>query len=292
MKISNDFSFQKIDTMKKIIVPVDFSKVAEAGLLFARSMAGFFHYKLKIVHVYGRELNVMEKLALQSGDTPYNYLLNKLKTFVEESEKNGDVLTKTRIEFEILEGDAVKKIVELSQEPDTAMIIAGTEGRYNWLEQLTGSITSALAQKAKCPVLLVPNGVKYKKPENMLYASDFSSADEKLIKKFIDFARLFSASVHFIHIEENDEIEFSAIEDSIFNLIFKDGDPDFSFNMVSINGVNVIDGLNQYAEENEIDLIVLVNRHRAFIDNLLGLSTTRQLAMDTNFPLMVYHFQE
>jgi nucleotide-binding universal stress UspA family protein len=74
--------------------------------------------------------------------------------------------------------------------------------------------------------------------------------------------------------------------------LFKDGDPDFSFNMVSINGIDVISGLNQYAEENDIDLIVLVNRHRAFVDNLLGLSTTRQLAMDTKFPLMVYHFAE
>jgi len=191
-----------------------------------------------------------------------------------------------------LEGRIVKNIVKLSEEDDTAIIIAGTEGHYNWLEQITGSITSALAQKAHCPVILVPKETKFTKFANMIYACDFSSADGKMITKFIDFAKQFDSSVHFIHIEDEDDIDFSAIEDSVFNFLFKDGDPTFSFNMVSINGVDVIKGLNQYAEENEVDLIVLVNRHRAFIDNLLGLSTTRQLAMDTNFPLMVYHFED
>jgi len=278
--------------MKTIIVPTDFSKVAYNAYLFACEMADFFQYKIKVVHVYGGELNTIERLALQSGDTPFNYLLNKLNSFVSEGQGKENVLTKTGVEVEILEGNVVKKIVELSNEEDTAMIIAGTEGHYNWLEQLAGSITSALAQKAKCPVLLIPKGVKYTQFDNMLYASDFSSADEKMIIKFIDFAKLFDSSIHFIHIEDKDDIDFSAIEDVMFNLLFKDGDPTFSFNLVSINGVDVISGLNQYAEENEIDLIVLVNRHRAYIDNLLGLSTTRQLAMDTNFPLMVYHFSD
>ena len=276
--------------MKTIVVPVDFSKVAHNAYLFARELANFFNYKIKVIHVYGGELNAMERLALQTGDTPFHYLLSKLNNFVEEIDSEENVATKTNVEVEILEGNVVKKIVEKSEEEDTAMIIAGTEGHYNWLEQLTGSVTSALAQKAKCPVLLVPKGAKFQQFDNMLYASDFSSADEKMILRFIDFAKQFDASVHFIHIEDEDDINFTAIEDSIFNLLFKDGDPDFSFNMVSIDGVDVINGLNQYAEENDIDLIVLVNRHRAFIDNLLGLSTTRQLAMDTNFPLMVYHF--
>ena len=278
--------------MKKIIVPVDFSKVAHNAYLYACELAKFYKYKVKVVHVYGGELNAMERLALQSGDTPFNYLLNKLNNFVSDSEKKGNVLTKTNVEVEILEGSIVKKIVELSEEEDTAMIVAGTEGHYNWLEQLAGSITSKVAQKSGCPVLLVPKGTEYKRFENMLYASDFSSADEKKILKFLDFANQFGASVHFIHIEDEDDVDFSEIEDSLFNLLFKDGDPTFSFNMVSINGVDVISGLNQYAEENDIDLIVLVNRHRAYIDNLLGLSTTRQLAMDTNYPLLDYHYSD
>ena len=278
--------------MKTIIVPVDFSKVAHNAYLYAHKLAGFLNYKVKVVHVYGGELNAMELLALQAGDTPFNYLLNKLKNFVNENSSGGEVMTKVDVDVEILEGSVVKKIVELSNEDTTAMIIAGTEGHYNWLEQIAGSITSALAQKAHCPVILVPKGAKFKNFENMLYASDFSSADGKMIMKFIDFAKQFDSSIHFIHIEDEDDIDFSAIEDSIFNFLFKDGDPTFSFNMVSIDGVDVIKGLNQYAEENEVDLIVLVNRHRAFVDNLLGLSTTRQLAMDTKFPLMVYHFED
>jgi nucleotide-binding universal stress UspA family protein len=278
--------------MKTIIVPVDFSKVAHNAYLFARELAGFFKYKLKVVHVYGGELNAMERLALQSGDTPFNYLLSKLNNFVNDIEDKGNVMTKVEVEVEILEGRVVKKIVELSKQEEIAMVIAGTEGHYNWLEQLAGSITSKLAQRAGCPVLLVPKGIKYKPFENMLYASDFSSADEKMILKFIDLANQFGASLHFIHIEDEADVDFSEIEDSLFNLLFKDGDPTFSFNMVSINGVDVISGLNQYAEENKVDLIVLVNRHRAYIDNLLGLSTTRQLAMDTNYPLMIYHFED
>lgn len=278
--------------MKTIIVPVDFSKYAYNGFLFALELAKIFNYKVKVVHVYGGELNAMEQLAMQAGDTPFHYLMSKLNNFVNATGQHDSVMTKVEVNTEIVDGKVVKKLVEISENPETAMIIAGTEGEYTWIEQISGSITSVLAQKAKCPVLLVPAGTEYKPFEHILYASDFASSDETMLNKIIDLANIFRASVHFIHVEDEEDVDFSEVEDNIFNRLFKDGDPSFSFNMASIKGVDVINGLNQYADENNIDMIVLVNRHRGFIDNLLGLSMTRQMAMHTGYPLMVYHFKE
>ena len=66
------WNFKK-DSIKTIVVPTDFSKVAHNAYLFAREMADLFQYNIKVVHIYGGELNAMEHLALQSGDTPFNY---------------------------------------------------------------------------------------------------------------------------------------------------------------------------------------------------------------------------
>ena len=184
----------------------------------------------------------------------------------------------------------VNRIIELSKEADAVMIIMGTTGSHNMLDRWLGSISSEVAQQANCPVLLVPKESRFTNFENILYASNFESADEDVIDQIIEFANLFRSSVHFIHVNEKDRKEdFSKTEDRIFNQLFEDGDPAFTFNLASVESTSVMKGLEQYAAENAVDLIVLVNRQRSFIDNLLNESLTKKLALYSKVPILIFH---
>ena len=277
--------------MKKILVPIDFSKSSQDALVYAKNLANTLGFSLNVVHVYTSNLNPSESLTLRPGKIRQESLEERLEEFVNaitQDDKNNPVLTQTKIETEVVLAMSVSyKILKLTKDPEIAMVVMGTSGAGNIMDKMFGSISSAVAQRAHCPVVLIPEGLKYKDFQNVLYASNYESADEDLIQQVIDFGNIFRATMHFVHVEDKDNYE--TVEDTIFYKLFEKGDPAFSFNIVNIENKPVIEGLTQYADENNVDLIVLVNRQRSYLDNLFQLSLTKKMALDTKFPLMVFH---
>lgn len=277
--------------MKKILVPIDFSQCSLDAFLYAKDLANTLGFSLKVIHVYTGNLNPHESITLRPGKTKHESLQERLEEFVNTlPENDGDhsILTPTKIETEAILAMSVSyKILKLTKDPEIAMVVMGTSGVGNVIEKMLGSISSAVAQRAHCPVILVPKGLKYQDFKNVLYASNYESADEKLLQQVIDFGNIFRATMHFVHVEEQDNYE--SVEDTIFHKLFEKGDPAFSFNIVNIEDKPVLEGLTQYADENNVDLIVLVNRQRSYLDNLFQLSLTQKMTFNTKFPLMVFH---
>ncbi|MFK8006310.1 MAG: universal stress protein [Saprospiraceae bacterium] len=276
--------------MKKILVPTDFSKSALKAFLYAKELAKTLGYGLKVVHINTGNLSTNQPLILQSEKSRQEVLTEMLNEFVtlEDVNEKTNILTTQKIETAIYEAiNITKKIVLLSEEEEVELLVMGTTGANNALDKMLGSIASSVAQRAHCPVFLIPENVKYQDFENVLYASNYESADEILIESIIDFGNIFRVTMHFVHIEEQDNYE--NIEDTIFYKLFEKGDPAFSFNIVNIKNRSVMNGLYQYAEENEVDLIVLVNRQRNVLENFFQLSLTKKMARTTTLPLMVFH---
>ena len=278
--------------MKNILVPIDFSQCSRDAFLYAKGLADTLGFSIKLVHVYIGNLNTDASINLQPVNSREEAILKKMQEFVKvnlEENNNSNVLTRQKIETEAIVGlSATHEIVELTKdEDDIAMVVIGTTGDGNMIEKMFGSVSSAVAQRSHCPVILVPKGIEFKKYENVLYASNYESADENLLDQIVDFGKVFSATMHFVHVEENDNYE--TVEDTIFYKLFEKGDPSFSFNIVNIKNRSVLSGLNQYADENNVDLIVLVNRQRNYLENIFQLSLTKRMAKSSKLPVMVFH---
>ena len=278
--------------MKNILVPIDFSQCSMDAFLYAKSLADTLGFSIKLVHVYKGNLNIDPSINLHSEKNQEEIILDKMNEFVKvnlENNKDSNILTHQKIETEAIVGlNTTQQIVNLtSNKEDIAMVVIGKTGAGNVLDKMFGSISSGVAQRSHCPVILVPQGTKYKDFENVLYASNYESADEDLVGQIIDFGNVFRATMHFVHVEENDN--FENVEDTIFYKLFEKGDPAFSFNIVNIKNRSVLEGLNQYADENEVDLIVLVNRQRNYLENIFQLSLTKKMAKASKLPVMVFH---
>ena len=275
--------------MKKILVPIDFSSSSMDAFLYAKNLANTLGYSLKVVHVYSGNLSTHEVDILQPNKSTIESLEEYLDFFVSPTPNTeASIATLSKIETEVIsEINISSTLLNLAEDPEIAMIVMGTSGSKNIIDRMLGSISSTVAQKATCPVFLIREGLKYKEFKNVLYASNYESANEELIQEVIDFGNTFRATMHFVHVDEKDN--FEAVEDTIFDKLFEKGDPAFSFNIVNIKNKSVLEGLTQYAEENQVDLIVLVNRHRSHLDNLFQLSLTKKMALNTKFPLMVFH---
>ncbi|MEM8908431.1 MAG: universal stress protein, partial [Bacteroidota bacterium] len=179
-----------------------------------------------------------------------------------------------------------------SKAPETEILVMGTTGKGGVLEKLFGSISSMVSQKAHCPVWLVPPQVEFKGLQNLLYASNYQSADSDLMRHIVEFADEFTANIHMVHVEESPWVGEYQLNEVLIEQLFRQKAPALEFKMSVIRGSSVWESLYQYAEDHHIDLIVLATRHRKFWENLLHTSITKSMVLNARTPLLVYHLDQ
>ena len=293
MPYNNSTIKQSIHIMKKIIVPTDFSYTSKDALAYAISIAPLLKASVEVVHIYSGTFstNTSYPYIMHAGMGRHESLMKDLEDFI-NFEGEGGVTTKQKVAItcKAIGGMTGRELIKLSKDPATLMIVMGKTGKSVSSNRLFGSIARDVSTTAHCPVLLVPKEENYTRVKNILYASDYGDVDQFTLKKAVDFASLFKAAMHFVHITENStDKNYKVIEDKIFNFLFRDKDPDFTFNLVNIKYPNVIGGLNQYIRENKIDLLIMVSHHRNFISRLFLKSTTKEMAHYSHVPILVFH---
>ena len=280
--------------MKKIIVPTDFSYTSKDALAYAISIAPLLEASVEVVHIYSGTFpaNTPNPYIVHAGMGRRESLMKDLQDFTAfEGEGGVAVKKEVIITHRIISGMTGRELIKLSKESDTLMMVMGKTGKSVSTTRLFGSIARDVSASAHCPVLLVPKEETYTGINNVLYGSDYDAIDQFTLQKAVDFASLFKAAMHFVHITEigSQDKHYEVIEEKIFNFLFQDKDPSFAFHLVNIKYPNVIGGLNQYIKENKIDLLIMVSHHRNFISRLFLKSTTKEMAYYSNVPILIFH---
>jgi universal stress protein A len=140
-------------SIKKILVPVDFSKGGADALEFAMDISKRYEAELSIINVNEFMANVLTPSALPSGI---------LETWIGEANKLLED-TKARVlaagvrsvQSTFLQGAAHTEIVRFATEGHFDLIVMGTHGRTGVGHALIGSVAERVVRKAPCPVLTV-----------------------------------------------------------------------------------------------------------------------------------------
>jgi nucleotide-binding universal stress UspA family protein len=140
--------------IKKILVPVDFSKhsakAAEVGLEFAKA----FGAELQLLHAYSLPVGVVG---------PYDYQIpaNILAEMRESAARRVDQEVKklsgkgVQVAGVITEGVPTQAIVEAAERMGADLIVMGTRGLTGLKHVVLGSVAERTIRHAPCPVLTV-----------------------------------------------------------------------------------------------------------------------------------------
>ena len=82
---------------------------------------------------------------------------------------------------------------ELSKSAD--LIVMGTTGLQDFLSKIIGSTSLEVANKAHCPVLLVPRDARWKRIDKIMYASNYDSTTPKMVREITDFAVMINSLI-------------------------------------------------------------------------------------------------
>ncbi len=141
-----------MNTIKRILVPIDFSDYSRHALRYASEYAKSFAAKMYMVYVFepiytGIEVEFMSGPVNMENDIQ-KLALKELKKLV-ETEIGGDI--ETEILFKV--GKPFIKIIETASENDIDLIIISTHGQTGIKHLLFGSTAEKVVRKAPCPVL-------------------------------------------------------------------------------------------------------------------------------------------
>lgn len=284
----------KSNAMKKIIVPTDFSKTSNDAYHFALKIAKYFDASINVVHLYSGSFSAQDAgLTISAGKGLKEGLQDQLDHFVALKAKDDDQAVDnvdTPVEYEAISGLTTPSLLALSAAPETAMIVMGTSGANRLADRLFGTVSTTVARRADCPVLLVPPGSVFRGFKKILLASDYLAADNEVLEQLVKLCQIFQSSIHFVHVRNsNEQGDYQTVIDDVVAALLEKEQLSFSFQVTTIDAASVREGLNSYMEKEGIDLCVLASPLRKFMDDLMHKSLTKEMALYAKVPLMVYH---
>ncbi len=264
--------------IQHIIVPTDFSETARNALCYAVELADYLGSKVRVIHIRQPKVDLQGASFTSRDHEDWDLLKTRLDATIEEVKgSNKNVV----VEKELRSGFVLDELHAVSQSLNSDLIIMGTNGRTSPLSKWTGSVSSEVARRALCPVLIVPKGQSFKPFENIVYALGNQVGEGASVLDIINFACPFEAQLHFVHVERPSQNGKASEKPARFT----DGLP-----VARLTQENILQALQNYAQRHRADLIAMSTRHRSFLEMLFHRSATRQMALESQRPLLVLHY--
>jgi nucleotide-binding universal stress UspA family protein len=296
----------KLKEIKRILVPVDFSDYSKNACQYALKLAEMLHAEIELLYSYyspdiqtvpydepyifhGTLADHMQDLREKAKKDIENYV-NELRDQI-KTEKIRSVM----IDYSLMSGSISDVILDACETYQPNMIVIGMRGHNTRKNDFIGSSALKILEKAKVPVLAVPENSKFddqKRIRRVIYATDFDESDFTAITKLMGLVAPFDMKIYCVHIGITDSSDkWEKVKMNGLKEYFRSAYPGFKVECKIINKEDVIQGLDNLVIDNKIDIVSLTTHKRSLISKLLYPSMTRKLFFHTNIPLLVFHSQ-
>ncbi len=153
-------------SLKRILLPTDFSKNSVYAQKYACALGEQFHAELHLLHVFQDLAGI---IADPLFGTPIGECIQQdSRETVEERLRamlDPKWAEERRVVCATAQGTPFLKIIRYAKRNDIDMIVATTHGRTRLSRMLLGSVAEKVVRKAPCPVLVVrPTGHQFVMP--------------------------------------------------------------------------------------------------------------------------------
>jgi len=284
--------------MNRILIPIDFSENAERALAAAKIIADKENTELLILHAYQPyipDVSVMPGSVLPGiGSPDYSYIGDDLEanfrhqldgyvtTISEEGYKAEAVWSVGGVQSAV--EDAIKEY-----KPD--LVVTGRTGTGGFLDKLIGSSATHIALHSPCPVLIIPPQAEPKRFNKVVYATQFEYAENDILREVFILMNHLGSKLTLLKVNANSQPDIQPDNQYLAEIKgeFIIGEEE----VVYRNADSVLDGIEDYCDEVNADLLIMSTRERSFIEEfLINPSVTKKLVVDTHVPLLIYHLRE
>jgi nucleotide-binding universal stress UspA family protein len=255
---------------------------------FAADMAVNINASLLLLHVYQVPVSMTDVPVVMVSSEE---LRKSSETKLQEIK---DALThitsgKIKVYTEARLGDVSDELEDVCKQIQPFAVIMGTRGTSGVERVLFGSTTLTAIRHLKWPVIVVPPGKEYGTGIKKIgFACDFDKVVETTPIQFIKtMVKEFGAELHVLNVDyEGRHFKPETPEESLMlHTLLEDLNPSYHF----INHVDIEDGINEFVDENNIDLLIAIPKKHKLLDGLFKQSSTKQLVTQAHVPVMCVH---
>ncbi|MEQ8239064.1 MAG: universal stress protein [Cyclobacteriaceae bacterium] len=274
--------------INNILVPIDFSKCSKNALLVAIDIAKATKAKIHMINA----VHVHTPHPDFTGGTLIDAIIVDYETQVKESFKE---LESEMVELQEVPHEAERFISYLtdaiyteSKNKDIDLIVMGTRAEHDGMEALLGTRASDVIEAATVPVLVIPENVTSFNPSKIGFAADLGEIKNSKTLKFIsDFTKNYHAEVLIFSVAKHPD-ELSEKEQKQMEELLSYFDKE-NASCRTVESGSVKEGIKNFIEAHELDILVMIPRERSFLEKLFRKSITKAIAVETSIPLLSFH---
>lgn len=249
--------------MKTILVPIDFTSVADNALQHAENVAKTIGAKLLLLHVVGKESMLPDAQA-------------RLEAYVARVRTEYPDL---EVGHTVAQGSIFEAIGEKAASESAALIIMGTHGMRG-LQFLVGSNALRIVSSSVTPIVIVQDrAIKREGYDDIVVPLDLHKETKQKLSIVVRMAKYFNSRVHLIAPHESDEHLKNTLDRNLnyaAQLMARE-QIEHTVNVAEKRLGDFDDALIHFAVVKEADLIAIMNLRENSLAGLLGGGYTQKI---------------
>ena len=254
----------------KILVPTDFTSVAETALEHAIKVAEIMNGEIVLLHVVDR-------------DGRSNEARRKLDPIAEKVSKQNNIPTVGKI----VTGNIFEDIDKVADYEGVRLIIMGTHGRTG-IQHITGSYAMKVITNSTIPFIVVQEKVVPENYKNIVFPIDFKAETKVKIALTASMAVKFGSKIHIFADHEEDKFHLQDVNNNIAyaKSFFKKHGIEHSVEQAKNPG-GFVKQILHYSASINADFIAILNLNYRSINSFLKNSEEELITNDAQIPVLM-----
>ena len=227
---------------KSLIVPHDFTEVANAALKHAMVTASIINAEVHVLHV------VEKRNETYKAEKKLDEIIQKVK-----NEHNVKIVQHIRI------GNIFDDIGDFASETRAELIIMGTHGAHGW-QHIAGSHALKVVTSSSVPFIIIQNdNISEQGYDDIVVPLDLHKETKQKLTIVANMAKYFNSRVHVIIPDETDEFLMHTVKANIIfaNKFFAERDIEVTTEIAASKDFDA--EVIKFAEKTNADLIAIMN---------------------------------
>ena len=176
-----------METIYRILIPVDFTKATASAINYALGMSTQIHPEITLLHIIDHE---REQISA----------VQQLETFASDF-NFGDL----QIHKRVIIGDVLNDMGKIAEGMDASVILMGTHGERGF-QKVFGSYALRVVEHSKIPLIIVQEETTFSNIEKIVMTIDLEKESTQIVKTAAALAKYYNAEIILVGGKHDDSI--------------------------------------------------------------------------------------
>jgi nucleotide-binding universal stress UspA family protein len=286
-------------SLKKILVPTDFSQQAEYAFQAALQLGRIHDVEIQLVHVVdhsvgylftGHPIEQMTSPSQPDYLESWNQINEEAERRLQEQVSRQDIQSYS-LSYKVVWGNPYKGIAQQALEEQADLVVMGSKGASGMEELLIGSNAERMIRNAPVPVLVVKNPPTLDQAHRLGFLSDLEAEEDTVLQNVLGLQALLNAELHIARINTPHHfLSDQRVEEKLHALLEGHQMPGgYRFHHYSDHYQH--EGIQHFVESYQIDIIAMGTHGRKGMSHFLLGSLAEDIVNASTVPVFTVRIE-